>query len=77
MSDFDELIGRYVATWNERDPGRRRAAIDDIWAEDLSYVDPMVVAEGRDAIDATIGAVQTQFPGLSFRLAGAAMPITT
>ncbi|MGH3883511.1 MAG: nuclear transport factor 2 family protein [Pseudonocardiaceae bacterium] len=71
MSDFDELIGRYIAIWNERDPGRRRAAIDDIWAENANYVDPMVVAEGRDAIDATIGAVQTQFPSLSFRLAGA------
>lgn len=71
MGDFDELVRRYVATWNERDPGRRRAAIDDIWAEDASYVDPMVVAEGRDAIDATIGAVQAQFPSLSVRLAGA------
>ncbi|MCP2258181.1 SnoaL-like domain-containing protein [Streptoalloteichus tenebrarius] len=71
MSDVQELVERYIATWNEQDPARRRAAIDAIWTEDASYVDPMVVAEGRDAIDATIAAVRQQFPGLSFRLGGA------
>jgi hypothetical protein len=30
----------------------------------------MAVAEGRDQIDATIAAVQGQFPGLAFTLAG-------
>lgn len=65
-----ELIERYIATWNEQDPTARRAAIDAIWTEDARYVDPMVVAEGRAAIDATIGAVQEQFAGLGFRLAG-------
>ena len=30
----------------------------------------MAEAHGRDAIDATIGAVQDQFPGLVFTLAG-------
>jgi hypothetical protein len=70
MSDFDELIGHYIQTWNEKDPARRRAAIDKIWADDASYVDPMAVAQGRDAIDATIAAVQAQFPGFGFRLAG-------
>ena len=70
MSEMDELVGRYIATWNERDPARRRAAIDEIWSEDASYIDPVAVAEGRDAINATIGAVQEQFPGLAFQLAG-------
>jgi len=65
-----ELIERYIATWNEQDPAARRAAIDAIWTEDARYVDPIAVAEGRDAIDATIGAVQQQFAGLDFRLAG-------
>lgn len=33
-------------------------------------VDPLAIAEGHDAIDATIAAVQNQFPGLVFSLAG-------
>ncbi|SHF14061.1 nuclear transport factor 2 family protein [Streptoalloteichus hindustanus] len=67
MSDVQELVERYLATWNERDPARRRAEIDALWAEDGSYVDPQTVAEGPAAIDAMIAAVQQQFPGLSFR----------
>lgn len=67
---FDELAERYIAIWNERDPARRRRDIDDLWAPDARYVDPLAVAEGREAIDATIAAVQSQFPGMTFRLAG-------
>ncbi|RVX46694.1 SnoaL-like protein [Nonomuraea polychroma] len=70
MSDINMLVARYIASWNETDPVARRAAIDEIWAEDGTYTDPIAVAEGRDAIDATIAAVQGQFPGLTFALAG-------
>src|SRR5689334_3273990 len=70
MKDIDQLIARYLATWNETDPVARRAAIEQIWAEDGAYTDPIAVAEGREAIDATIAAVQGQFPGLVFALAG-------
>lgn len=67
---FDELAERYIAIWNETDPARRRRNIDDLWAPEGRYVDPLAVAEGRDAIDATIAAVQSQFHGMTFRLAG-------
>ncbi|SIM85684.1 nuclear transport factor 2 family protein [Micromonospora cremea] len=67
---FDELAERYIAVWNETDPARRRRDIDDLWAPEGRYVDPLAVAEGPDAIDATIAAVQSQFPGMTFRLAG-------
>jgi hypothetical protein len=67
---YGELAERYIAIWNETDPARRRRDIDDLWAPDACYVDPLAVAEGRDAIDATIAAVQSQFPGMTFRLAG-------
>ena len=70
MSDIEQLVTRYLATWNETDPARRRAEIDALWSDDAVYIDPLAVAEGRDAVDATIGAVQGQFPGLVFRLAG-------
>jgi hypothetical protein len=67
---YDELAQRYIETWNETDPAARRRRIDELWAADGRYVDPLAVAEGRDAIDATIAAVQEQFPGMTFRLAG-------
>lgn len=70
VTTFDELAERCIAIWNETDPARRRRDIDDLWAPDARYVDPLAVAEGRDAIDATIAAVQSRFPGMTFRLAG-------
>ena len=71
MSDFDDTVERYIATWNEKDPTARRAAIDTLMTPDVTYIDPIAVAEGADALDATIAAVQGQFPDFTFRLVGA------
>lgn len=70
MTDVQQLVERYLAAWNETDAATRRREIDDIWATDATYVDPLVAVSGRDAIDATIAAVQQQFGGLTFSLAG-------
>lgn len=68
--NVSELVVSYLQTWNETDPAAHRKAIDELWAQDGIYTDPMAVAAGRDQIDATISAVQGQFPGLTFSLAG-------
>ena len=70
MTDFDDLAQRYIAAWNETDPTARARAVAALYADDARYTDPLVDAEGPDAIAATIGAVQQQFPGFVFRLAG-------
>ena len=67
---MQEVIERYIACWNQTDPGLRRKLIDEVWAKDASYTDPLGEAVGQDAIDATIAAVQQQFPGFSFTLLG-------
>jgi hypothetical protein len=67
---MNDLIDRYLDSWNETDATARRKLIDELWAEDASYIDPMAEAHGRDAIDATIAAVQAQFPGFVFTPAG-------
>lgn len=69
MSTFEDLAQRYIDVWNETDPTARGAAVEQVFSEDASYIDPMAVAEGREAIAATIAAVQDQFPGFVFRLA--------
>jgi hypothetical protein len=70
MTTYTEIAHRYIDSWNETDPTSRRAAVDGLYAEDAIYIDPLAVAEGREAIAATIAAVQQQFPGFVFRLAG-------
>jgi hypothetical protein len=67
---MNDLIARYLACWNESDAIARRKLIDEVWAADASYIDPLAEARGRDAIDATIAAVRGQFPGLVFTLIG-------
>jgi hypothetical protein len=68
---MSDLVERYLACWNETDPAARRALLDQTWTEDADYVDPMAEAHGVDAIDATIAAVQGQFPGFAFTQVGA------
>jgi hypothetical protein len=70
MSDFNKLAEQYIATWNETDQSARRALIDEIWAADGRYTDPLADVAGHDQIDAVIAAAQDQFPGMTFRLAG-------
>jgi hypothetical protein len=70
MTATPDLADRYLAVWNETAPAARGAAIADLFADDVRYTDPLVTAEGHDALEATIGAVQQQFPGFVFRLAG-------
>jgi SnoaL-like domain len=66
------LIDNYLACWNETDPDARRALIAEHWSADPSYLDPMAEVQGRAALDATIAAVQGQFPGFVFTPAGPA-----
>ena len=72
MSDFDTVVARYLAVWNTLDEAERRTAIEEVFAEDVRYVDPMAEVEGRDALNALIGAVHQQFPGLVFIAGGPA-----
>ena len=67
---MNELVKRYLACWNETDADDRRALIDEVWAAEADYTDPLAQVHGRDEIDATIGAVQAQFPGLVFTAVG-------
>ncbi|WP_433726946.1 nuclear transport factor 2 family protein [Actinoplanes sp. CA-051413] len=71
MSDFDIVVQRYLAAWNETDPQRRRAAIEEAFTNDIRYVDPLAAVEGHAALDGLIGAVQAQFPGWVFTPGGA------
>lgn len=70
MTDFAAIVEEYIATWNDTDDASRRQRIEQLWAEDASYIDPLVAARGHEQIDQTISAVQAQFPGLRFSLVG-------
>lgn len=63
----NELVNRYFAAWNETDAVRRRQLITKTWADDASYLDPLMGSEGHAGIDAMIQAVQERFVGHQFQ----------
>ena len=65
---MDDLVQQYLETWNETDSNARLAAIQDVWTEDGTYLDPLAAVAGHTQISNLIGAVQAQVPGHLFRL---------
>ena len=65
----EQLIERYLDTWNETDADARRAAVADVYSDGAQYVDPLADVTGHEQISELIGAVQQQVPGHVFRLA--------
>jgi hypothetical protein len=55
--------------FGESDPARRRAAIDEIWAEDGVFYDPKSGAHrGRDEIDRVAAAIKATHPDFRYQL---------
>ncbi|MEU8895384.1 nuclear transport factor 2 family protein [Nocardia sp. NPDC048505] len=67
---MNEIVSQYLETWNTTDPTTRHAAITRLFTPNATYTDPMAAVTGHTELDATIAAVQTQFPDWTFRLAG-------
>jgi hypothetical protein len=67
MSDVTTIVDTYLAAWNETDPKARARLIEQAWARDGRYVDPLLAAEGHAAISAMVDGVHAKFPGHRFR----------
>ena len=65
--DITTTVDTYLETWNETDPAKRAELIEASLGADLWYRDPMLEADGIEAYDGMIAAVQAQFPGLVMR----------
>lgn len=66
MTTATEIANRYIATWNETDPHRRRALLVENWTDKATYADPLGSATGHAEIGALIESVQQRFPGFRF-----------
>jgi hypothetical protein len=62
------LIRNLRDVFGENDPTRRRAAIDEIWAEDGVFYDPNSGAyRGRDEIDRVAGEIRATHPDFQYQ----------
>ena len=67
MGDATTIVDTYLAMWNETDPKRRAGLIEQAWVGDGRYADPMLAAEGHEALGEMVTGVQAKFPGHRFR----------
>ena len=67
MTDLQTTVDAYFAMWNEPDPSRRTAHIEQAWAGECRYVDPVLEAEGHAGLAEMVASVHAQFPGHRFR----------
>jgi len=72
MTDFNALVDRYIAVWNENDTEKRRALIAQTFTEGTQFIDPLQQAEGQSGIETLVQGVQQKFPAYRFRRAGGA-----
>ena len=57
----DDLVGRYVALWNEPDPDTRRVTIRELWSSDGSHVlvnPPEAIRDAAKALDVPASALE-------------------
>jgi hypothetical protein len=68
MTDtLTSCIDLYIDMWNEEDAARRADLIAAAWTDDASYVDPLLAADGPDAISEMVATVHGHYPGHRFR----------
>jgi hypothetical protein len=61
------IVETYLAMWNEQDATKRAALIEQAWAPDGHYVDPLLEARGHAQLDAMVAGVRASYPGHRFR----------
>ena len=75
MIDIQDLAGRYVAVWNEVDPGARRKAVERLWAPDGVELRPDKEHRGYDELEQRVVGAYEQLVaggGYAFHLDGPA-----
>src|SRR5258707_11723321 len=67
-NSISTLLRRNLDVFDESDPARRRALIDEIFTEDCVFCDPNKrVYRGRDEIDRVAGAIKATRPDFQYQ----------
>jgi hypothetical protein len=64
----DLLLRNLHGVFEETDPTRRRAAIDEIFHEDAVFHEPNGIYRGRDEIDRIAGVIKGSHPDFRYTL---------
>jgi hypothetical protein len=58
-----QIVDAYGAAWGEPDIAKRRALLEQAWADDATYTDPQSDVKGRDGLIELISGFQRQVSG--------------
>ena len=61
--DLSEIVATYGSAWNETDESKRAALLEQAFAADGTYQDPMGAANSRDELVAHIAGFHAMMPG--------------
>lgn len=64
---IDTVIDTNLTAYGNPDATSRQQQLAQVWAADGKLIDPPIDGAGLDGIDQMMAAVQSQFPGHSFR----------
>ncbi|THA62128.1 nuclear transport factor 2 family protein [Streptomyces sp. A0958] len=70
MTAYDDAVQRYFAAWNAA-PEELEKAVAAAFTDDATYTDPLADVRGHEQLAAAIAGARQQFPGFTFRPAGA------
>jgi len=68
--DVIRLVDGFFAAWGEKDEARRRAALEAVATEDVSFRDAFSCTSGLDDLVPHIGAAQFHMPGVVLERTG-------
>lgn len=68
-TEIKKLINKHLATWGEKDQAVRINAIKEIYADNVTIIDPFFELHGTGELDAFISELQAKHPGYIFSLA--------
>jgi hypothetical protein len=63
------LLQRHLEIWSETDPEKRRSGIDEIYTDDVEFIDPFAIINGKEKLDFFINDLQSKNPGFVFTAA--------
>jgi hypothetical protein len=62
-TEITTVVDAYVASWNEADPAKRTALVQQAWAPEARYIDPLLDLTGHEALATFKDLLDQHYPG--------------
>jgi hypothetical protein len=62
-TEITTVVDAYMASWNEADQARRAALVEQAWAPEARYVDPLLDLTGHDDLATLKPLLDQHYPG--------------